>query len=132
MSHSHEDRLIENYFSQSTFNKLVMYPTLAPQLVPTALHDGLGIRTTSIETENSNVSKGMFANFTSYMCSSLSKMEAVKCTHSATTSLMQAMTKPHPLSRRSPWSPSLLMATHRPPVRSVMDWIFVILVRLRV
>jgi hypothetical protein len=61
MPHSREEQLIENYFSQSAFKKLVMYPTLAPQLVPAALHDSLGIRTTSIETlasENSNVSTG--------------------------------------------------------------------------
>ena len=66
MPHSREDQLIENYFSQSTFNKLIMYPALAPQLVPTPLHGGLGIRTSSIETlmsENSNVSTGMSAEF---------------------------------------------------------------------
>jgi hypothetical protein len=66
MSHSREEQLIENYFSQSTFNKLVMYPTLAPQLVPVALHDSLGIRTPSVETlvsKNSNTSSGMSFNF---------------------------------------------------------------------
>jgi hypothetical protein len=66
MSHSCEEQLIENYLSQSTFNRLVMYPTLAPQLVPVALRDSLGIRTASVETlasENSNGSTGMSVHF---------------------------------------------------------------------
>ena len=69
MSHSHEEQLIENYFSQSSFKQLVMYPTLAPQLVPAGLHDSLGIRTASVETlvdESSNTSAGMFMNFQFY------------------------------------------------------------------
>ncbi|KAH9961625.1 hypothetical protein BGW80DRAFT_1463752 [Lactifluus volemus] len=48
MSHSCEEQLIENYFSQSPFNQLVMYPTLTPQLVPAGLCD----------SESSNESSG--------------------------------------------------------------------------
>jgi hypothetical protein len=50
MSFPTEDRIIENYFTQTPFEQLVMYPTLAPDLVPAALRENLGISASSGDT----------------------------------------------------------------------------------
>ena len=59
---SHEEPLIETYFSQSAFTKLIMYPTLAPQLVPAALHNSLGIRTETQQTSERQTSRVVLNN----------------------------------------------------------------------